>query len=325
MTIGVLLMAYGSPENLDDMEAYLLDIRGGRPTPPELVAEMQSRYARIPGGRSPLYALTRAQAAALEAELNRRAGGGRFRAYTGMRHWEPRIREAVASMAEEGISRAVGLVMAPHASRLSTGAYFQKLDEAVEELGVELKFSCVESWHDHPGLIAAICEKASAALERFAPQQPYVIFTAHSLPSRILAQGDPYDAQLRRTSELIAARLGLEAGRWSFSYQSAGQSAEPWLGPQIEETVQALVASGEKNLLVVPVGFVCDHVEVLYDIDLAARELAARQGARLERSASLNTSPTFIAALADLVQGSLEAGPSISNTKQPEPGQGRPA
>jgi ferrochelatase len=310
MTTGVLLMAYGSPENLDDMGAYLLDIRGGRPTPLELVEEMRRRYAQIPGGRSPLLRLTQEQAGALEAELNRRFAGQEFRAYLGMRHWEPRIKEAAARMAEEGITRAVGLVMAPHSSRMSTGAYFKKLEEAIAELGVDLEIIRIESWHDHPGLIAAIAEKAVAALDQFGLEKPYVIFTAHSLPSRILAQGDPYETQLRETAGLIAARLDLPAERWGFSYQSAGQSAEPWLGPQIEETVQSLVAAGEKNLLVVPVGFVCDHVEVLYDIDIAARALAERGGARLERSGSLNASPTFIKALADLVESSLETQPA---------------
>lgn len=308
MITGLLLMAYGSPENLEDMAAYLLDIRGGRPTPPELVEEIQRRYAQIPGGHSPLYRLTLAQANALEAELNRRnAGKGRrFRAYTGMRHWEPRIQEAVARMASDGITHAVGLVMAPHSSRLSTGAYFQKLDEAISAQGVDLQVTRIQSWHAHPGLIEAISEKATAALERFEPGKPFVIFTAHSLPSRILAQGDPYEAQLRETAELVAARLGLPLERWVFSYQSAGRSSEPWLGPQIEETIERLTAAGEKNLLVVPVGFVCDHVEVLYDIDIAAREFARERGARLERSVSLNDSPTFIAALADLVESCFE-------------------
>ena len=307
-TIGVLLMAYGSPDRLEDMGEYLLDIRGGRPTTEALVREISERYAMI-GGRSPLLDLTRAQASALEGELNRRGAARElnFRAFTGMRHWEPRIKATVAQMAGDGIRKAVGLVMAPHSSQMSTGAYFNRLDEAIAELGVEMSVARVESWHAHPGLIAAIAEKVAAALTRFDGVIPYVIFTAHSLPARILAQGDPYDAQLHETAELLAERLGLAEGRWRFSYQSAGQSPEPWLGPQIEQVVRELAQAGEKELLVVPVGFVCDHVEVLYDIDIAARQIAAEHGAHLERSESLNASPTFIAALADLVSARLPA------------------
>jgi ferrochelatase len=302
--IGILLMAYGGPDSLDDVEPYLLDIRGGRPTPPELVEEIKERYALI-GGRSPLLGITREQAAALEAYLNREYGD-RFRAYVGMRHWQPRIREAVAQMTNDGIKQAVALVMAPHYSQMSTGAYFKRLDEAINDLGVDITFTRIKSWHNHPGLIVALAEKAKAAIERFAGDEigllPRVVFTAHSLPTRILDQGDPYDAQLRETATLLAEQLGLSSDRWLFCYQSAGRSPEPWLGPQIEDVIVELAQAGEKHLLVAPIGFVCDHVEVLYDIDIEARQSAEAHGAQLERSESLNTSPTFIAALADLVK-----------------------
>jgi len=298
---GILLMAYGGPNSLDDVEPYLLDIRGGRPTPPELVKEIKERYALI-GGRSPLLDITRQQAAALEARLNVE-NGPRFRAYIGMRHWQPRIREAVAQMVADGITQAVALVMAPHYSRMSTGAYFQRLDGAVRDLGANIAFRRIESWHNHPGFIAALTEKAADALARFAGDRPKVLFTAHSLPARILDEGDPYDAQLCETAALLAERLSLPPDRWLFCYQSAGRSPEPWLGPQIEEVIVELAQAGEKHLLVVPIGFVCDHVEVLYDIDIEARQLAETHGARLERSESLNTSPAFIAALAELVKG----------------------
>jgi ferrochelatase len=300
--IGVLLMAYGSPDSLDDMGAYLLDIRGGRSTPQALVEEIKERYVAI-GGRSPLYDLTCAQAAGLEKELNSRSARQNliFQTYVGMRHWEPRIKEAVAAMMKDEITQVVALVMAPHSSQMSTGAYFARLDEAAAGLGASLNVIRVQNWHDHPGLIAAIAEKAEAAWTRFGGDEPYVIFTAHSLPARILEKGDLYDAQLRETARLLAERLNLAPDRWRFSYQSAGQSPEPWLGPPIEQTVLELIRAGEQNLLVIPVGFVCDHVEVLYDIDISARKLAAQNGARLERSDSLNTSPAFISALADVV------------------------
>jgi ferrochelatase len=301
--VGILLMAYGGPDSLDDIEPYLLDIRGGRSTSPELIAEIKERYALI-GGRSPLLEITRAQAAALEAHLNRE-GDLRFRAYVGMRHWQPRIKEAVTQMAEDGIEQVVALVMAPHYSGMNTGVYFQRLDEALGDLGVDMTVTRIESWHDHPGLIAALAERAAHALERFAgngaDSLPKVVFSAHSLPARILDRGDPYDTQLRETAALLAERLNLPSDRWLFCYQSAGQSPEPWLGPPIEEVIVELARAGEKRLLVVSVGFVCDHVEVLYDIDIESRQLAEAHGVRLERSESLNTSPTFIAALADLV------------------------
>jgi len=297
-------MAYGGPDSLDDIEPYLLDIRGGRPTSPELVEEIRERYALI-GGRSPLLELTRQQAQALEAQLNC-PGEARYRVYVGMRHWQPRIKETVADMVEDGIEQAVTLVMAPHYSRMSTGAYFARLDEALDDLGADIVFTRIESWHDHPGLIAALEEKTIEALARYerdgTDALPKVIFSAHSLPTRILDWGDPYDAQLNETAGRVAERLDLPPDRWLFCYQSAGRSPEPWLGPQIEDVIVELAQAGEKRLLMAPIGFVCDHVEVLYDIDIEGRGLAEAHGARLERSESLNASPTFIAALADMVK-----------------------
>jgi ferrochelatase len=305
-TIGLLLMAYGSPESLEEIGSYLLDIRGGRPTSKELVEEIKDRYAQI-GGKSPLLEITQRQANALEKELNQRyaSQGLIFNAYVGMRHWEPRIKEAVARMAEDGITQAVALVMAPHDSQMSTGAYYDKLKSAVEELEAGIHFVQLCEWYNHPGLIEAITEKAREALKKFDGVSPFVVFTAHSLPSRILDQGDSYDRQLKETTRLLAEKLGLEEGRWQFSYQSAGRSQEPWLGPRIEDVIVSLAISGEENILVVPVGFVCDHVEVLYDIDIAGRKLAEEHGAHLERSESLNDSPAFIQALADLVSSRL--------------------
>jgi ferrochelatase len=303
--IGVLLMAYGSPDTLEELESYLLDVRGGRPVSPQLLKEIRERYKMI-GGRSPLLDLTRAQAFSLEAELNHRYAnqGVNFQVFVGMRHWRPRIREAVGQIKAEGIGKVVAMVMAPHSSQMSTGAYFARLEEAIRELDANLEVYRILNWHDHPGLIRALAEKASAAMENM-PADAYVLFTAHSLPARILEMGDSYQMQLHQTATLSAARLGLPDGRWQFCFQSAGQSAEPWLGPPIEQVVVKLAQSGEKNILVVPVGFVCDHVEVLYDIDIAARQLAAENGARLERSQSLNDSPTFISTLADIVSRAL--------------------
>jgi ferrochelatase len=305
--VGVLLMAYGSPERIEDLRPYLLDIRGGRATPDSLVEEMTDRY-RLIGGKSPLLMWTRRQGVALENQLNERYAddGKRYRVYFGMRHWEPRIKEAVEQIMADGVHNVVGLVMAPHNSRMSIGAYFAKLQEAVQELDAGIQILPIEQWHNRPGFIAAVTEQARRAQETFGGEVPYVIFSAHSLPARILAQGDPYDSQLRETAALLSQSLDLREGRWQFCYQSAGQSAEPWLGPAIEEVITSLLQTGEKNILVVPIGFVCDHVEVLYDIDIVCKGIAEKRGARLIRSQSLNDSPTLIAALAEIVDERYE-------------------
>ena len=300
-TIAVLLMAYGSPESLDQMEAYLLDVREGRQPSEELVKEISERYAHI-GGKSPLLERTREQADALEKELNRRHTGDHlnFKTYVGMRHWEPRIAKAVEQIEADGIKKGIAMVLAPHNSNLSIGKYYLNLEEALQDS--EIDFARIESWHKHPGFLAAVSEQIESGLNQFDDAMPYVIFTAHSLPTAILETNDPYDDQLNETAGLLAERFSLEEGRWQFCYQSAGATAIPWLGPQIEEVVEQLAKAGEKNLLVVPIGFVSDHVEVLYDIDVDARQIAQRFGAKLVRSPSLNSAPTFIKALADIVE-----------------------
>jgi ferrochelatase len=309
--IGVLLMAYGSPDSLDEIEPYLLDIRGGRATPQHLVAEVRSRYAQI-GGRSPLLDLTRAQADALEQQLNQRTGSRSYRVYVGMRHWQPRLKTTVAQMASDGIQQAVALVMAPHSSQMSTGAYFANLNGALQATDASIDFVRIESWHSHPALIAALAEHTRAAIAAKFSQPPYIIFTAHSLPVRILENGDPYADQLYETAALVAKELNLDAEQWCFSFQSAGASEEQWLGPPIEATIKRLAAEGRRELLVVPVGFLCDHVEILYDIDIAARQLAESLDVHLERSASLNDDPQFIQGLADLVQSAAHSQLAIS-------------
>lgn len=300
-TYAILVMAYGGPNSLDDVEPYLLDVRGGRKTPPELVEEIRERYAQI-GGRSPLLEITRAQARALEERLNAEAGTSRYRAYVGMRHWYPYIQEAVAQIAADGLNQVVALCMAPHYSRMSIGAYFRKVQEAQEALGVELEVAYIESWHDHPLFIQAVAQKVQEALQRFPSEsRPRIVFTAHSLPAAIMEQGDPYDAQLRETARLVAERAGIGTEEWQFSYQSAGASNLKWLGPAIEDVVVELADAGHKEILVVPIGFVSDHVEVLYDIDIECHQLAKARGVQLERTESLNTDPTFVEALAAIV------------------------
>jgi ferrochelatase len=301
--IGVLLMAHGSPDNLDDMAAYLRHVRGGRPTPQALVDDIRGRYQLI-GGRSPLLDLTRAQGNALEERLH--ADGARFRVYVGMRHWHPFIKDTVRQMLQDGIRRVIAVSLAPQYSRLSVGAYRGALEAAQAELGVCLEVTTVTSWHDQPLLLQAFAERVQEVYSRLnaeARAQLDTIFTAHSLPQRILAEGDPYPQEVERTAAGVAKLLGLTT--WELAYQSQGATAEPWLGPTLDEVFERALAQGRRSLLLVPIGFVCDHVEILYDIDILAQQVAQGKGLRLMRTASLNTSPTFIEALAQVVASHL--------------------
>lgn len=299
--IGVLVMAYGGPRSLEEVEPYLWDVRGGRPPSPPLVEEVRRRYQAI-GGGSPLLEITSRQAAALEAELNR-LGPSCFRAYVGMRHWEPRIRAALERMKADGVRLGIGLPMAPHFSRLSVGAYVERAEEARRELQADFPMRYIQGFHRHPGFLEAVAEKVKEALGRFpAPEAVKVIFTAHSLPQELLEEDDPYAQQVQESAAGVARRLGLPSERWVQVYQSAGARPGDWLGPQLVEVIPELVRAGERALLVVPIGFVADHVEVLYDIDIEARQVAQAYGARLERTASLNDSPTFIRSLAEMVR-----------------------
>jgi ferrochelatase len=281
----VVLMAYGSPGRIEDIRSYLEDIREGRPVSDEAVEELTERYRRI-GGRSPLDEITERQRAALERELE-------MPVYVGMKHWRPRIAEAVEAALAGGAERVVGLVLAPHYSALSIAGYRERLEAALDGRA-ELRF--VESWHDHEAFLAVLADRVRGS-------DAHVVFTAHSLPERILAMGDPYRDQLLETSRLVAERAGIE--RWSFAFQSASETGEPWLGPDILEELDALHTQGVREVLVCPVGFVSDHLEILWDLDVAARERAAELGLRLDRIESLNDDPAFIRALAEVVRQAL--------------------
>jgi ferrochelatase len=304
MKRAVLIMAYGGPDSLDDVEPYLLDIRGGRPTSPELVAEIRERYARI-GGRSPLLEISRAQAQALENCLNELApAGDTYRVYAGMRHWKPYIREVVAQIAAEGCDGALALCMAPHASRMSTGAYRQKLIDAQEAAPGSPEFDFIESWYDQPFLVQALARRVRAAVERFpedAWDEIHYLFTAHSLPAVLKEQGDPYAGQLMTTAQLLAKELNLAPEQWSFAFQSAGAAPGEWLGPAIETVLPELARAGKREVLVTPVGFVADHVEILFDLDIEAQEIAHANGILLVRSESLNAAPDFAEGMARMV------------------------
>ena len=295
---GLLLMAYGTPRSLDDVADYYTDIRGGRPPPPKLLEELIERYRAI-GGRSPLLEITRAQAASIEA----RAG---VRAYLGQKHAAPFIADAVADMARDGVERAVGLVLAPHYSSLSVGDYARRARRAAHAVDWKGRLDIVESWHLEPGFVELLADGVRAALHRFPPGtrgEAIVIFSAHSLPERIVADGDPYPRQVAETAEAVAGRAGLE--RWRVAWQSAGRTPEPWIGPQLVEVIGELAGSGVRSVVVCPCGFVSDHLEVLYDIDVEAARVAAHQGIHLTRTASLNDDPVFLDVLAAVARRTL--------------------
>jgi ferrochelatase len=285
---GVLLLAHGTPESLDQMPEYLTRVRGGRPPSPELIAEMRSNYAAI-GGRSPLTELTRAQGSALAAEL-----GDGTPVYVGMRNWRPFIADVLEEARRDSVTELVALPMAPQYSRLSVGKYREAVEAAAGSLAVRF----VDAWHDHPGLLDAFAERVREALT--AGARDLVLFTAHSLPVRVVAEGDPYPEHVRATAAGVAARV--ERSEWRIAYQSAGRTPEPWLGPSLEEALSTAAADGHRRVLVVPIGFVCDHTEILFDIDVQARAFARERGVDLARSGSLNVAPTFIRALSDVVE-----------------------
>ncbi len=299
LPIGVLVMAYGGPEAIDQLPGYLADIRAGRITSAEVLEEIAGNYRAI-GGRSPLLEITRRQVDALTDRL-----GPGYRCYLGMRHWAPWIEEVVGEMVADGVTHAVGVVLAPQFSALSVGRYQQKVADGLELYRGAIIFEHVASYHDAPGLVEAFAARVGEGLARWPAQdreRAHIIFTAHSLPQRVLAQGDPYHTQCLKTAQLVAARVGLADEGWSWSYQSAGRSPEPWAGPDLGEHLERLAGSGVRAVVVVPVGFVSDHVEVLFDIDIEAQAVARRLGIRLERPPSLNDDPVFVEALAELVR-----------------------
>ena len=290
---GVLLLAHGAPSRLEDIPAFLLNVRDGRKLPDALVKEIVRRYSLI--GGSPLLRLTTLQAEGLAKLLGRQV-------YVGMRNWKPFISEAVRQIKADGVERVVALCLAPQNSRTSIGLYKKYLFEDVERLAPNVQVDFIENWHDHSGLVEAFRERVATALARVqaATGGPVpVIFTAHSVPEKTIQGGDPYEQQVRETAALVAKAVGLK--EFSVAFQSQGMTAEPWIGPTVESLIDQLAAQGQRHVLLTPVGFVCDHVEILYDIDVAFREYGKTRGVTVYRSASLNDSPLFIQALAAIV------------------------
>jgi ferrochelatase len=291
MTTGVLLMAHGTPSSLDEMPEYLTRVRGGRPPSPELIAEMRHNYEAI-GGRSPLTDITFAQGAALHARL-----GLHVPVAVGMRNWNPFIKDAVEQLANSGVKRIIAVPLAPQFSAVSTMKYFETAEAAVPA-GIAL--TRTSSFHNHPLLIESFAERVRQA----APSDDEeVIFTAHSVPIRLAKEGDRYVDEVTTTTRLVAAKVGLS--NYLSAFQSAGRTPEPWVGPDIADVIRERSARGTGRFLVVPVGFVCDHTEILFDIDVQAQRVAGQLGSRLRRTASLNDSPTFVGLLESLVRDQL--------------------
>ncbi len=300
MSIGVLIMAYGGPDNIDEVEPYLLDVRGYRPTAPAIIHEVRERYKLI-GGRSPILEQTQAQANGLQVALD--VNGPEFKTFVGMRHWHPYIKDTLAQMQAAGIERAIGLAMAPHYSRLSIGAYFKKIEEAQSPIEI----ARIERWHLLPGYLDALTDRVSDALLKFPKDvraDVPIIFSAHSLPQRILEWHDPYPDELRATVEGVTQRLGSHPHE--FAFQSAAISNEPWLGPDVGAALDRLAEEGCKHVLIAPIGFVVEHVEILYDIDVVFQQQAQKLGLHLERIQMLNDTPKLMTGLAGLVRESAQ-------------------
>ncbi|UVI28208.1 ferrochelatase [Paenibacillus spongiae] len=296
--IGVLVMSYGTPESMEGIEAYYTHIRRGHAPTAEQLAELTARYEAVVGGVFPLRENTNRQVSGLQAALDALAPG-RYACYQGLKHASPYIEDGVAKMAEDGIKRAVTIVLAPHYSTMSVGGYNKRAKDKADEVGIEMV--SVESYHLHPKLIEALVDRVVSALAKFDRKQPIkALFSAHSLPVRIRESNDPYEKQLLETSSAIAQRAGVTD--WEFTWQSAGRTREPWLGPDILETLQETADKEYKQVLSVPIGFVSDHLEVLYDLDIEAKTAAGGLGMKFERIEMLNTDPFYMQTLAESVE-----------------------
>jgi ferrochelatase len=308
--IGVVLMTYGSPPTLDDIPVYLKNVRGGREPDAELITEFRRRYALI--GGSPLLRITREQAAALEAELNQQHNGRSYRAFAGMRFFPPLVADVVPDAAA-GASQLVGIIMSPQYSPIIMSGYVRALQQAVVDLHrSDLTLKIAEDWHLQPHFLQALAERVQQALDRFPPDvrgRVPVLLTAHSMPKRVIENEPDYIDHLKETAAAIAKMVGLPDDRWMFCYQSAGHTPEEWLKPDFADVMPELKAAGYEHVLIAPVQFLADHLEILYDIEIGAREQAEAAGIQFARIESLNTSPLFIKALAAVVQETLAKEP----------------
>ncbi|WIG61368.1 MAG: Coproporphyrin ferrochelatase [Ktedonobacterales bacterium] len=305
--IGVMLMTYGSPATLDDMPEYLRNVRGGHPADDDLITEFRRRYELI--GGSPLLSITREQAAALAAELTaRHPNGPRFKVGVGMRFAPPYIRDALPEIAE-GSQQIVGIIMSPQYSPILMRGYVETLRDAVaDRYGDALPVAISEDWHMQPAFLDAVAERVREALAMFPADERAsipVLLTAHSMPKRVIANEPNYINHLKETAAAVAERADVTPDQWQFCYQSAGHTPEEWLKPDFADLMPELHAAGKRAVLIAPVQFLADHLEILYDIEIGAREQAERYGIQFARTQSLNTAPRFIQALADVVEATL--------------------
>ncbi len=287
----VLLLAHGSPDSVEEIPEFLREITRGRPVPPQVIEEVQHRYGLI--GRSPLTKLTLQQGELLARKLG-------MPVYVGMRNGKPRIADVVRAMNDDGVKQAVVICLAPQNSRTSVGLY----RAALTTQKLSFSFDFVEAWHAQTSLVAAFAEKLSAGWERAcrgAGARVPVIFTAHSVPQRTIEDGDPYEAQAKETAALVAGAVGLS--EWNFAFQSQGMSGGAWIGPTVEDTIFGLKRAGHGGVFIQPIGFLCDHVEILYDIDIGFKQFTEKEGMQLWRAESLNDSPLLTRALAEVVWG----------------------
>lgn len=289
-------MAHGAPADLEEVEEYLLNVRNRRPLSPELTKTIKDRYRQI--GGSPLHKISSLQAEAVRAKL-KEMNAGVEQVYLGMRHSHPFIGETLQQMEADGVTSFVAVCLTPQASIMTTGAYRKALDEAAS--GRSMEYSMVPSYARHPKLIAAFVAKLQQALTEHP--NAFVIFTAHSLPSRILAEADPYDWEVKETARLVAVAAALKD--WRFAYQSQGMTSEPWLGPSVETVIEALAGKNINEILIAPIGFVCDNLEILYDIDIQFREYARSRGITLYRTESLNDCGPFVDLLCTIIRERL--------------------
>lgn len=301
-------MSYGTPESMDQIAAYYTHIRRGHRPAPKQLHDLQSKYDAIAGGFFPLRENTNQQVQALEQTLNRTYPQCEFACYQGLKHAAPFIEDGVQQMVSDGITEAVGVVLAPHYSVMSVGGYVKRAEEKARLLGLNMKF--VKSYHLHPQLIDALSARVEQTLQKFAEadrDQVRVIFSAHSLPAVILEMKDPYPEQMLETSRAITTQTGVS--NWQFAWQSAGQTAAPWLGPDILDTLRTIYGEQHVDKVVIcPIGFVSDHLEVLYDIDIECQAVARELGMQLERTPSLNTDPNYMKVLSDVVLSQIERG-----------------
>jgi protoporphyrin/coproporphyrin ferrochelatase len=293
----ILLMAYGSPNSLEEVGDYLHQVRGGRPTTIEEIERLRERYRRV-GGRTPLLNITLAQARALQDKVDSMKIPARV--YVGMKHWHPYVDETVETIVHEGASSIVGLALAPHYSKLSIGGYEEAVRRGLAKTK-KVPFSMVTNWHTEPNLIQALSQRVREGMDSMKrPFSAIVLFTAHSLPKRLVSADDPYESQLRETCRLVADGAG--AGFWDFGFQSAGDPPDSWLGPMFKDKIEELSKKGFKEILICPVGFVSDHLEILYDLDIEAKEFGHSIGVNVTRTPSLNDDPLFVEALAQTVK-----------------------